>query len=71
MAEPFTLRCREVASAHLLAGISGDGFLEVDGKANPLRNDFCGTVGYVRDGLITLSDEPGRGFVPDIDTTAS
>ena len=60
-----------MASAYLLADIGGDGFLEVDCKANPLRDDFCGPVGYMRNGLITLSDEPGRGFVPDIDTTAS
>ena len=60
-----------LASAHLLAHIGGDGFLEVDCNANPLRNDFCGPVGYMRDGLITLSDEPGRGFVQDVDTTAS
>ncbi len=55
-----------LASAHLLAGVGGDGFLEVDCNANPLRDDFCGPVADVRDGCITLTDEPGLGFVPDV-----
>lgn len=55
-----------LASAHLLAGIGGDGFLEVDSNANPLRDDFCGAVANVANGRITLSDEPGLGFTPDL-----
>ena len=60
-----------LASAHLLAGIGGGGFLEVDCNANPLRDEFCGPVAKVSGGCISLSDEPGLGFVPDISTIAS
>ena len=31
-----------LASAHLLAGVGGDGLLEVDANDNPLRDRFCG-----------------------------
>lgn len=55
-----------LASAHLLAGIGGDGLLEVDCNANPLRDNFCGPVARVSNGRITLSDEPGLGFAPDL-----
>ena len=60
-----------LASAHLLAGIGGDGVLEVDCNANPLRDEFCGPVANVCDGRITLTDEPGLGFVPDIASIAT
>ena len=33
-----------LASAHLLAGVGGDGLLEVDSNDNPLRDLFCGPV---------------------------
>ena len=33
-----------LASAHLLAGVGGDGLLEVDSNDNPLRDRFCGPV---------------------------
>ena len=33
-----------LASAHLLAGVGGDGLLEVDANENPLRDRFCGPV---------------------------
>ena len=55
-----------LASAHLLAGVGGDGCLEVDCNANPLRDHFCGPVIDVTDGRITLTDEPGLGFTPDL-----
>jgi len=55
-----------LASAHLLAGIGGDGWLEVDANDNPLRDLFCGAVADVTDGTITLGDEPGLGFTPDL-----
>lgn len=55
-----------LASAHLLAGVGGDGLLEVDANDNPLRERFCGPVRDVRDGMITLGDEPGLGFEPDL-----
>lgn len=55
-----------LASAHLLAGIGGDGMLEVDSNENPLRDMFCGPVANVVDGRVTLSDEPGLGITPDL-----
>ena len=55
-----------LASAHLLAGIGGDGMLEVDSNDNPLRDRFCGPVAEVRDGAITLSDDPGLGIEPEL-----
>lgn len=54
-----------LASAHLLAGIGGDGWLEVDANDNPLRDRFCGAVADVTDGTIVLGEEPGLGFTPD------
>lgn len=55
-----------LASAHLLAGIGGDGWLEVDANDNPLRDLFCGPVASVTDGTIVLGEEPGLGFTPDL-----
>jgi L-alanine-DL-glutamate epimerase-like enolase superfamily enzyme len=55
-----------LASAHLLAGVGGDGLLEVDSNDNPLRDRFCGPVVDVRDGAVTLSDDPGLGVEPDL-----
>ncbi|WBL80192.1 mandelate racemase/muconate lactonizing enzyme family protein [Bradyrhizobium xenonodulans] len=55
-----------LASAHLLAGIGGDGWLEVDANDNPLRDLFCGPVASVTDGTIVLNEEPGLGFAPDL-----
>jgi len=55
-----------LASAHLLAGVGGDGLLEVDSNDNPLRDLFCGPVIDIRDGMVTLSDDPGLGFEPDL-----
>jgi len=55
-----------LASAHLLAGVGGDGLLEVDSNDNPLRDLFCGPVVDIRDGTVTLSDDPGLGIEPDL-----
>lgn len=55
-----------LASAHLLAGVGGNGLLELDCNDNPLRDDFCGPVANVADGRVTLSDAPGLGTEPDI-----
>ncbi|KWV58663.1 mandelate racemase [Bradyrhizobium macuxiense] len=55
-----------LASAHLLAGVGGAGLLEVDANDNPLRDRLCGPVRDVRDGMITLGDEPGLGIEPDL-----
>jgi D-galactarolactone cycloisomerase len=55
-----------LASAHLLAGVGGNGLLEVDANDNPLRDRFAGPVADVRDGTVTLSEEPGIGPAPDL-----
>ena len=55
-----------LASAHLLAGVGGDGLLEVDANENPLRERFCGPIADVSDGMVTLGDEPGLGIEPDL-----
>ncbi len=55
-----------LASAHLLAGVGGNGLLEVDANDNPLRDRFCGTVADVTDGTITLTEALGLGFEPDL-----
>ncbi len=60
-----------LASAHLLAGVGGDGLLEVDCNDNPLRDLFCGPVIDIRDGMVTLNDDPGLGFEPDLSSIAN
>lgn len=55
-----------LASAHLLAGVGGGGLLEIDSNDNPLRDLLCGSVVNVRDGMVTLSDDPGIGIEPDL-----
>jgi len=55
-----------LASAHLLAGVGGDGWLEVDANDNPLRDLFCGPVLDVREGAVQLDQEPGLGITPDL-----
>jgi D-galactarolactone cycloisomerase len=55
-----------LASAHLLAGIGGQGWLEVDVNDNPLRDLFCGPVLNVRDGTVELDQEPGLGIAPEL-----
>lgn len=55
-----------LASAHLLAGIGGHGWLEVDANDNPLRDLYCGPVLNVREGTIELNEEAGLGIVPNL-----
>lgn len=55
-----------LASAHLLAGVGGDGLLEVDSNENPLRDRFCGPVLDVQDGTIELGDGAGLGLTPEL-----
>ncbi|QIO34918.1 mandelate racemase/muconate lactonizing enzyme family protein [Bradyrhizobium sp. 1(2017)] len=55
-----------LASAHLLAGVGGDGWLEVDANDNPLRDLFCGPVLNVREGTVELEQDPGLGIMPDL-----
>ena len=51
-----------LASAHLLAGVGGDGWLEVDVNDNPLRDQFCGPVLDMSEGIVVLNEEPGLGI---------
>jgi D-galactarolactone cycloisomerase len=55
-----------LTSAHLLAGVGGDGWLEVDANENPLRDQLCGPVANVIEGTIVLNEDPGLGIVPDL-----
>jgi D-galactarolactone cycloisomerase len=55
-----------LASAHLLAAAGGDGLLEVDANANPLRDELAGPVRKIVNGFCTLSDAPGLGEVPEL-----
>jgi D-galactarolactone cycloisomerase len=57
-----------LASAHLLAGIGGDGWLEIDANGNPLRDLFCGPVASVKGGMISLGEGPGLDLLPDLST---
>ena len=50
----------------MLAGVGGDGLLEVDSNDNPLRDLFCGAVIHITDGMVTLSNDPGLGIEPDL-----
>ncbi|CCE09536.1 Mandelate racemase/muconate lactonizing enzyme [Bradyrhizobium sp. STM 3843] len=54
-----------LASAHLLAGVGGDGLLEVDANDNPLRDLLSGPVAKISDGAVTLSEAAGIGIQPD------
>ena len=55
-----------LASAHLLAGVGGDGLLEVDSTTIRCATCFCGPVADISDGKVTLSDDPGLGIEPDL-----
>lgn len=59
-----------LASAHLLAAVGGDGLLEIDANANPLRSEIAVDLEDVRDGKVTLSAQPGLGIEPDIEALA-
>lgn len=56
-----------LASAHLLAASGGNGYLEVDSNFNPLRDLVCGVINQVSNGQVTLSNEIGLGFQPNLD----
>ncbi|WP_314945301.1 mandelate racemase/muconate lactonizing enzyme family protein [Bradyrhizobium cosmicum] len=55
-----------LASAHLLAGIGGNGWVEVDINDNPLRDLFCGPMLNVKEGAVQLGEDPGLGIAPDL-----
>jgi L-alanine-DL-glutamate epimerase-like enolase superfamily enzyme len=59
-----------MASAHLLAGIGGDGLLEMDTNDNPLRTFVADPHLPVRNGMVRVPDKPGLGFDPDWDRIA-
>ncbi len=54
-----------LASAHLLAGVGGDGRLEIDANDNPLRTLLCGPLNEILEGRAILSDRPGLGIDED------
>ena len=53
-----------LASAHLLAAAGGDGLLEIDCNANPLREGLAAPFPALEDGAFVLPDQPGLGVVP-------
>ncbi len=53
-----------LASAHLLAAAGGDGLLEIDSNANPLREGLAAPFPTLEDGQFVLSDQPGLGVAP-------
>lgn len=52
-----------LASAHLLAAVGGDGLLEIDANANPLRSKLHGPLGRVDEGRATLGPQSGLGEI--------
>jgi len=50
-----------VASLHFKSALGGDGRVEIDANANPLREDFLDDL-PVTDGQVTLTEEPGLGL---------
>jgi L-alanine-DL-glutamate epimerase-like enolase superfamily enzyme len=54
-----------LATLHLKAAIGGEGLAEVDANPNPLRELLAGELPPVREGKMTLSEEPGLGATPD------
>lgn len=53
-------------SAHLLAAVGGDGWLEVDANHNPQRSLLCGPLNTVSEGRVRLGDAAGIGIEPDL-----
>lgn len=50
-----------LASAHCLAAAGGDGMLEIDGNANPLRTLLCTPFDHLADGRVSLGHGAGLG----------
>ncbi len=57
-------------SAHILAAVGGDGLLEMDVNANPLRDAVIGDALKVEDGHVRLPDGPGLGVEIDPEAMA-
>ncbi|VCU71460.1 L-rhamnonate dehydratase [Pigmentiphaga humi] len=53
-------------SAHLLAAVGGEGWLEIDANENPLRTQFCGPLDKIMEGRAQLADSAGIGVDPDL-----
>ena len=53
-----------LASAHLLAAAGGEGLLEVDSNANPLREELASPFPTLEDGQFVLPSAPGLGVAP-------
>ncbi|MBN2238248.1 MAG: mandelate racemase/muconate lactonizing enzyme family protein [Dehalococcoidales bacterium] len=54
----------QAACLHLAAGC-GDVLQEMDISLNPLRTDLFTTPVTIKDGMVTLPDNPGLGWEPD------
>lgn len=61
----------QIASMHLKAAVGGEGFVEVDGNDNPLRELLGAPFPEVRDGRVILSEAPGLGIEPDLATLSA
>lgn len=53
-------------AAHVLAAVGGNGRLEIDANANPLRTLSAADFPPVREGLLTLGNAPGIGIEVDL-----
>lgn len=53
------------ASIHTLAASGGDGPIELDANPNPLRTELGEIDLGVKDNMLSVSQGPGHGFVPD------
>jgi L-alanine-DL-glutamate epimerase-like enolase superfamily enzyme len=60
-----------MASAHLLAAVGGDGMLEVDFNANPLREGLADPFPTIADGHMHLKSSIGLGVEPHDDAVSS
>ncbi|MCY4229911.1 MAG: mandelate racemase/muconate lactonizing enzyme family protein [Alphaproteobacteria bacterium] len=58
-------------SANILAAVGGDGLLEMDVNANPLRDAVIGEALSVEDGRVRLPDGPGLGIETAPDAIAA
>ena len=58
-------------SANILAAVGGDGLLELDVNANPLRDAVIGGALKVENGHVRLPDGPGLGVEIDPEAMAS
>jgi L-alanine-DL-glutamate epimerase-like enolase superfamily enzyme len=58
-------------AAHVLCAAGGDGYLELDANANPLRTLGSTPFPAPTDGHLLLSDKPGIGIDVDLDSLRS